>query len=83
MSGIRCRYGNFRAIARKLLDQGIPFIAMSGYAREQLPFIFFKVPFLTKPLQREKLLEELSRCIDRPSRPAHFRPTVVDETRFE
>ncbi len=50
-------------IARQLFAQGIPFIAMSGYSKEQLPLVFKTVPFASKPLQHRRLLDELRRSL--------------------
>jgi PAS domain S-box-containing protein len=52
-------------IAWKLLAAGTPFIAMSGYARDQLPSAFANIPFVPKPLQRKQLLDEITRCLSR------------------
>lgn len=50
-------------IARQLANSGTPFIAVSGYSRQQLPAIFDDVRFLSKPLDSGRLLEELDRCL--------------------
>ena len=46
-------------IAQKLAASGIPFIAVSGYSREQLPAIFADVPFTSKPIDHAKLVHQL------------------------
>jgi PAS domain S-box-containing protein len=50
-------------IACKLKDAGIPFLTMSGYARQQQPPVFEGVPFLPKPLQFKRLVSEVERCL--------------------
>jgi PAS domain S-box-containing protein len=55
-------------IARKLADSGTPFIAISGYSREQLPAIFAEVPFHPKPLDHAELINQLRLLLDEPER---------------
>ena len=54
---------NSEPIARKLAASGIPFIAVSGYSREQLPAIFTGAPFASKPLDHGQLLDELRKMV--------------------
>lgn len=50
-------------VAQKLMEDGIPFISLSGYTRHQLPLIFQNGPLLTKPVQMSALLDEIARVI--------------------
>jgi len=51
-------------IARTLTTRGIPFVVVTGYARDQLGPYFETIPMLSKPLQKELLLELLDRMLD-------------------
>ena len=51
------------SIANQLFARNIPFIAMSGYSKEQLPLAFKTAPFVSKPLQHHRLLDELHRSL--------------------
>jgi PAS domain S-box-containing protein len=53
-------------IARKLAAAGTPFVAISGYSREQLPVIFAGVRFLSKPIDHGQLLDEIRRLTRQP-----------------
>ena len=44
------------AFAERLREQAIPFIALSGYSREQQPPIFHSVPSLSKPVATGDLI---------------------------
>lgn len=58
-------------IARALQRSKTPFIAISGYSKEQLPPIFAGVPFIPKPVDHDAVVRELERI----SGPAgHIRP---------
>jgi PAS domain S-box-containing protein len=48
-------------VALELLRRRVPFIAVSGYAAEQLPASFQGVPAISKPLRPELLLSEIRR----------------------
>lgn len=48
-------------IARRLAAADIPFITVSGYSRDQQPAVFSHAPFLSKPFDYQRLLEELKR----------------------
>ena len=50
-------------VARELIRRGLPFIASSGYAREQQPEIMRTVPLLSKPLKPDMLIAEIVRCL--------------------
>jgi two-component sensor histidine kinase len=63
--------GTSEPVAHELRSSGIPFIAVSGYSREQLPPVFADVPFMSKPLKHDLLLDELRRLVD--PRPAAVR----------
>lgn len=63
-------------VARKLCADAIPFIAMSGYSREQLPDIFAAAPFVAKPLRRDLLVEAIHRCLTH--KPEVSRPNARD-----
>jgi AraC-like DNA-binding protein len=51
-------------VARELDERGTPFIVLSAYAQEQLPSLLRSAPFLAKPLQPQRLLEEVRRCLN-------------------
>lgn len=46
-------------IARLLADQRVPFVAVTGYSRDQVPPEFSDATVLTKPVRVEKLVAEL------------------------
>lgn len=48
-------------VAKRLLEDAIPFISLSGYSRHQVPSIFQNGPLLSKPVQMSALLDEISR----------------------
>jgi PAS domain S-box-containing protein len=50
-------------VATELIRRAIPFLAVSGYSRDQQPFIFRSCPLLSKPLQREQFASGLSRIL--------------------
>ena len=52
-------------IARELLKTGKPFVATSGYSREQQPAIMRTAPLLEKPVKSDMLVAELDRCLGR------------------
>lgn len=63
------------AIARRLLDMGVPFISVSAYAHSQQPPIFQHAPFLSKPFQLNALLEEIAQAgVPAPPLPIDDRP---------
>ncbi len=51
------------AIARELIRLGKPFVATSGYSREQMPGIMQTAPLLGKPVSSEMLIAEVERCL--------------------
>ena len=51
-------------IASVLAARDTPFVAVSGYSRDQCPRGFENVTFLTKPLRSELLVQHVKRCID-------------------
>ncbi len=51
-------------VARELLRRGTPFVATSGYSREQQPLILQSAPLLGKPVGPEMLVAEIARCLD-------------------
>ena len=51
-------------IASVLTARDTPFVAVSGYSRDQCPRGFENVALLTKPLRSELLVEHVKRCID-------------------
>jgi PAS domain S-box-containing protein len=51
-------------IASVLTARDTPFVAVSGYSRDQCPRGFENVAFLTKPLRSELLVEHVKRCLD-------------------
>jgi two-component sensor histidine kinase/CheY-like chemotaxis protein len=50
-------------IALLLARSNVPFVAMSGYSREQLPAGFGSVSLLSKPVQGSTLVDSLRRCL--------------------
>ncbi len=50
-------------IASRLARSKVPFVAMSGYSREQLPAGFGSVYLLSKPVQGSVLVDSLRRCL--------------------
>jgi two-component sensor histidine kinase len=50
-------------IARWLSQSNIPFMAMSGYSRDQLPPAFASVPLIGKPLKAAVVIDSLKRCL--------------------
>jgi len=51
-----------------LKERGRPFVALSGYSREQHPPAFSGAPAFTKPLKPELLVGELRRLLETESR---------------
>ena len=51
------------AVAHELIRLGTPFVALSGYSREQLPAIMQTAPLLGKPASLEMLITEVERCL--------------------
>jgi PAS domain S-box-containing protein len=51
-------------IARRLIGSGTPFVAVSGYARDQQPEVFRSAPQLAKPVRRALLVEILMQCLE-------------------
>ncbi len=54
-------------VALELQERGKPFVALSGYSREQHPAAFIGAPALTKPLRPELLVTELRRLLQAES----------------
>ena len=52
-------------VARELIRLGTPFVATSGYSREQLPEIMQTAPLLGKPVSSEMLIAEVERCLSK------------------
>ncbi len=52
-------------IALELIAQNIPFVSLSGYAKDQHPPIFAKAPALSKPFRAEYLISALKKCLTR------------------
>ena len=50
-------------IARELINRGTPFVATSGYSREQQPVIMQAAPLLAKPVRSQMLIAEVDRCL--------------------
>jgi DNA-binding response OmpR family regulator len=50
-------------IARRLRDARVPFVAISGYIREQQPAVFNGAPLVPKPFQLKRLVAEVERCL--------------------
>ncbi len=61
-------YETSERVALDLKGRGMPFVALSGYSREQHPAAFSGAPALTKPLQPEVLFTELRRLLKTESR---------------
>jgi PAS domain S-box-containing protein len=51
------------AIAHKLKGLGTGFVSLSGYSPEQHPAVFKGAAALTKPLQAQLLISELTKCL--------------------
>jgi two-component sensor histidine kinase/CheY-like chemotaxis protein len=47
-------------LARKFANEGVPFVTLTGYAREQVPEPFRNALLLTKPVMTEILVTELA-----------------------
>ena len=58
------------AIARRLLDSGVPFVVVTGYSSEQLPSTLASGLLIPKPIDHAKLLSALKRLIDANKRDA-------------
>ena len=52
-------------VARELIRLGRPFVATSGYSREQMPGIMQAAPLLGKPVSSEMLIAEVDRCLSK------------------
>ena len=51
--------------AAALSRRKIPFIVLSGYTRDQLPFEFAGAEYIQKPYQSRKLIPTLTQILDR------------------
>jgi len=58
-------------IARLLADQEIPFVAVTGYSRDQVPPEFSDAPILSKPVRIEKLVAALRARVGGDGQQAH------------
>ncbi|MBI1250702.1 MAG: MEKHLA domain-containing protein [Alphaproteobacteria bacterium] len=52
---------NAAPVAERLTRNHVPFIVVSGYARDQQPIAFADAPFLAKPMVTAQLLAEIDR----------------------
>lgn len=50
-------------VARALVRRGTPYIATSGYSRDQQPEFMQTAPLLGKPVRAEMLIAEVARCL--------------------
>ncbi len=50
-------------VARELLKRGTPYVATSGYSREQQPEFMQAAPLLGKPVRPEMLIAEVARSL--------------------
>lgn len=50
-------------IANDLVARRTPFVAVTGYSREQQPAIFSRAPLLAKPVRHQLLVAEVRRCL--------------------
>ena len=50
-------------VARALVESGTPYVATSGYSREQQPEFMQTAPLLGKPVSSEMLLAEIEKCL--------------------
>jgi DNA-binding NtrC family response regulator len=50
-------------IARELADRGTPFVVVTGGSIDELPLAYNGAPFLSKPVRRDRLIDELRRCL--------------------
>jgi two-component sensor histidine kinase len=55
-------------LAHRLMAEGVPFVTVSGYSREQQPKGFQRAPFLSKPIRPQALLAELGMLLDNRAR---------------
>jgi PAS domain S-box-containing protein len=55
------------SVARKLREDNIPFVTVSGFSREQQPNIFQTAPFLPKPLRGDRLVAAVKQCLSESS----------------
>jgi CheY-like chemotaxis protein len=49
-------------VARELITSGTPFVAVSGYSRDQQSSLLRNAPLIGKPLKPELLVAEIRRC---------------------
>lgn len=52
-------------LATKFTAEGVPFVTLTGYARDQVPAAFLSAPTLSKPISTEIVLAELAGCMAR------------------
>jgi DNA-binding NarL/FixJ family response regulator len=48
-------------VAQKLLAEGIPFVSVTAFARDQQPAVFQSAPMLSKPVRMIELIQLLPR----------------------
>jgi DNA-binding response OmpR family regulator len=58
-------------VARQLVDEGTPFVFLTGYGEDTVPREFADAPLLLKPLGLGQLCEHLARLLGEPARPSH------------
>jgi YesN/AraC family two-component response regulator len=54
---VRLREGSAVEVAKALQEREVPFVVMSGYARDTLPSELKKAPFLAKPMSEAELID--------------------------
>jgi len=65
---------NISAVADLLIERRVPFLVVSGYAREHLPLSLLHAPVLPKPFMAEKLLAAVRRLCGEPVSSSTSRP---------
>lgn len=54
------------SVARWLRDHEIPFVGLSSYTQTQAPPIFRDAPYLSKPVEMKRLLEQIDAILRKP-----------------
>jgi DNA-binding response OmpR family regulator len=50
-------------VALQLQAEGIPFVSVTGYGRDQQPAVFQSAPILSKPVQMREVIQLLRRYV--------------------
>ncbi len=62
---VRIRGGDSTPVAEVLAARGCPFLFATGYGTDDVPWMMWKAPVLTKPLQQSALAEALKHLLPR------------------